>query len=178
MIQKEIFTSLKTTWAVWKLTQSTCKDITSKIDRKNIHTVVEFWPGRWNITQEILNKLWPNWKLICFEINETDFKPHLNQINDSRLSIHYTSCEALSDYITAQSVDLIISTIPLSLIDNESVHNIFSQSYTALRTGGICISGNYSTYGKKFMKPVFGNITSRRHIRNIPPVCILTSIKS
>ena len=177
MLQKEILTSPKTTWAIWKLSESASKNIISQIDRNSINTVVEFWPWRGNITQEILNKLWPDWKLICFEINEKDFKQHLDTLQDSRLTIHYTSCEHISEYCIDNSVDLIISTIPISLIDKNIVNIIVNKSYNSLVSGWEFITGQYSSYAKQFMNPIFGNIHKRRHLRNIPPVCILTSKK-
>lgn len=174
MFQKEIITAPKTTWAVWKLSNSVSKDITSQINRGSIKTVVEFWPGWGNITQEILSKLWCDWKLTCFEINEKDFKPYLDNIQDHRLIIHYTSCEDINKYFKENSVDLIISTIPLSLIDNSILNNIFNRSHTILKSWGIFINANYSTYGKKFMSPLFEKVSSRRNLKNLPPVCILT----
>ena len=77
----------------------------------------------------------PDAQLTCFEINKKDFKQHLDTLQDSRLTIHYTSCEHISDYCKESSVDMIISTIPLSLIDKNIVNIIINNSYNSLISG-------------------------------------------
>ena len=172
-----LLSSPKTTGAVAVYSQSSIKDMLKHQNRDNIKNIVEFGPGLWNITQYILNQMHPDAQLTCFEINEKDFKQHLDTLQDSRLTIHYTSCEHISDYCQNNSVDLIISTIPLSLIDKNIVDIIINNSYNSLISGWEFITGQYSSYAKQFMTPIFGNIYKRRHLRNIPPVCILTSKK-
>ncbi len=173
-----LLSSPKTTGAISVYSQSSIKNMLKYQKRDIIRNIVEFGPGLWNITQYILDHMHSDAQLTCFEINEKDFKQHLDNLQDSRLTIHYISCEHISDYCQDNSVDLIISTIPLSLIDNEITQHIFNNSYTCLKSGWEFITGQYSTYAKKFIKPLFGNITTRRHLRNLPPVCILTSTKS
>ena len=178
LFHRELFTSPKTTWAVGQLSQSSSNALTKNIDRDSVKTVIEYWPGWGNITQAILDKLPTDGQLICFEINKKDFKPHLDKIQDPRLIIYYSWCENLSAYCDANSVDIIISTIPLSLMPKTTVTTIISQSFTALKSWGKFITGQYSTYAKKFMTPVFAHTEHRRHLRNLPPVCIITSIKT
>lgn len=172
-----LLSSPKTTGAVAVYSQSSIKDMLKNQNRDNIRNIVEFGPGLWNITQYILDHMHPDAQLTCFEINKKDFKQHLDTLQDSRLTIHYTSCEHISDYCKESSVDMIISTIPLSLIDKNIVNIIINNSYNSLISGWEFITGQYSSYAKQFMTPVFGNIHKRRHLRNIPPVCILTSTK-
>lgn len=172
-----LLSSPKTTGAVAVYSQSSIKDMLKYQNRDNIRNIVEFGPGLWNITQYILNHMHPDAQLTCFEINEKDFKQHLDTLQDSRLTIYYTSCEHISDYCKESSVDMIISTIPLSLIDKNIVNIIINNSYNSLISGWEFITGQYSSYAKQFMNPVFGNIHKKRHLRNFPPVCILTSKK-
>ncbi len=173
-----LLSSPKTTGAISIYSKSSIIDMLQYQKRDIIKNIVEFGPGLWNITQYILQYMHTEAKLTCFEINEKDFKQHLDNLQDSRLTIHYTSCENIGDYCQDNSVDLIISTIPLSLIDNNIINIIINKSYNSLIPGWEFITGQYSSYAKQFISPVFGNIHKRRHIRNIPPVCILTSIKS
>ncbi len=77
----------------------------------------------------------PDAQLTCFEINKKDFKQHLDTLQDSRLTIHYTSCEHISEYCQDNSIDLIISTIPLSLIDKNIVNVIINNSHNSLISG-------------------------------------------
>ena len=177
LFHKEILTSPKTTWAVGQLSKSTTRDITSHINRQNTKTVIEFWPGWGNITQTILDQLSPDGQLICFEINKKDFESHLQKITDPRLTIHYLSCEQIDRYIEQTSVDTIISTIPLSFIEKTTVASIIQKSYQALKPWGTFITGQYSSYAKQFLNPHFISITQRRHLRNLPPVCIITATK-
>ncbi len=172
ILQKEIFTSMKTTGAFGILSKHTTNDIVNNIDRSNIKSVVEFWPWRGNITQAILDKLPQDGTLTCFEINEKDFKPHLNRINDSRLTVHYSSCEDLNQYFQASSLDLIVSTIPFSLLTKPSRDSILLQSFECLRPGGIFTTGQYSTFIKPHLEALFGSVTTKWSFFNIPPVCI------
>ena len=77
----------------------------------------------------------PDAQLTCFEINKKDFKQHLDTLQDSRLTIYYTSCEHISEYCQDNSIDLIISTIPLSLIDKNIVNIIINNSHNSLISG-------------------------------------------
>lgn len=174
---RNLLSSPKTTGAVSVYSKSSIKDMLQYQNRSKIRNIVEFWPGLGNITQYILNNMHPDAKLTCFEINEKSFKEHLDTIKDARFTIHYTSCEYIIEYFTPWSIDLIISTIPLSLIEKNTATNIFNNSYLCLKDSWIFITGQYSSYAKQFMKPLFNNISTRRHLRNIPPVCILTSKK-
>lgn len=169
--------SPKTTGAISKYSKSSINNIFQEIDRSQIQHMIEFWPGDGNITKQILKYL-PSWaRLTCFEINKQDFESHLTKIIDPRLTIHYLSCEEINTYIDEASADIIISTIPLSLIDNTTVQAIVARSYTSLKPWGKFITGQYSSYAKQFLTPHFTSLTQRRHLRNLPPVCILTATK-
>ena len=172
-----IIKSPKTTGAISRYSKSSIRDIFKEIDRSQTKSIIEFGPGDGNITQTILDQLSPDGQLICFEINKKDFESHLQKIADPRLTIHYLSCEQIDRYIEQASVDTIISTIPLSLIEKTSVANIIQKSYQALKPWGTFITGQYSSYAKQFLNPHFISITQRRHLRNLPPVCIITATK-
>lgn len=174
---KSLLSSPKTTGAVAVYSKSSIKDMLQHQNRTEINNIVEFWPWPWNITQYILDHMHPNATLTCFEINQASFWANLDNIQDKRLTIHYTSCEHIIQYCDLWSIDLIVSTIPFSLIDKEIVSNIFESSYSCLKESWTFITGQYSTYAKSFMNSRFHNTSTRRHLRNIPPVCILTSIK-
>ena len=177
LFHRELFTSPKTTWALGQLSQSTSNAIVDYIDQKSIKTIVEFWPWRWNITQKILDALPKDGQLICFEINKKDFEPYLKKIRDPRLNIHYTSCEDIDAYCDKNSIDMIISTIPLSLLPKETMKSILHKSHHCLTLGWTFLTAQYSFYSQAYLHTIFGNSAKKRHLRNLPPVCIVTSNK-
>lgn len=177
LFKKEIFTAPKTTGAITEYSKSTIGAMLKHIDRNTTKTVVEFGPGRGNITQAILEHLPDDGELICYEINKADFEQYLEKIQDPRLTIHYLSCEHIDEHCQAGSVDIIISTIPLSLMNSDTVHQIIQKSYHTLHDTGKFITGQYSPYAKSFLSSYFPHLHQRRHIRNLPPVCILTATK-
>ena len=167
----------KTTGAISKYSWSSIKDIFQEINRSYAKLIIEFWPWDGNITKQILKNMHSDGKLICFEINKQDFESYLKKIHDPRLTVHYLSCEEIDQYVENNSVDIIISTIPFSFIPNTIVESIITKSYQSLKVEGKFITGQYSAYAKKFLTPNFWTIAQRRHLRNLPPVCILTATK-
>ena len=169
--------SLKTTWAVIPTSQSSIDKILRYIDWDTIQTIVEFWPGLWWFTTYILGHCRTDATLTCFEINKEDFGARLNRIEDDRLTIHYTSCEHIRQFIEDNSVDLIISTIPLSLIGRETSLSIITESHITLKPGWIFVTGQYVSFCKPLLQQVFWSVDHTRHLHNIPPLQIMKAIK-
>lgn len=170
--------SLKTTWAIVPYTNSSIKKILKHIDWDTIQTIVEFWPGLWWFTTYILDHCRTDATLTCFEINKKDFWAGLDSIQDDRLIIHYTSCEHIRQFIHDNSVDLIISTIPLSLIGKETSLSIIKESHRTLKTWGIFVTGQYVSFCKPLLQQVFWSVDHTRHLHNIPPLQIMKAVKT
>lgn len=160
--------NIKTVWATWTLGVYTSKLLAEKfissLDssvRKQSHiTFVEFgaWPG--NISQEILThkKVRSYSGTIYFHLYETldsnveilrglfskenmssTMYPHKNKIN---VHIHW-SAETIWTDVKDQSVDWIVSTIPVTLLPEDLLDTIFTGSRNALKYNGVFLSGQY-----------------------------------
>src|SRR5680860_433194 len=88
------------------------------VPNQDYKTIVEFGMGHGNITSEILRIMSSNSKLYTFEVNKSFCEYVRNTISDDRLIIINDSAENIKKHIK-EDVDLIVSSIPLSLFSNE-----------------------------------------------------------
>ena len=188
---RKFLTSVSTTWAVCPVSKSAIQNILwvqtmkgeerkkeNNIDRTRKLKIVEYGPGLWWFTHEILKHMSHDSTLTCFEINQQDFWPGLDALQDPRLIIHYTSCEHVREYIEENSVDLIISTIPLSLIGKERSLSIIKESHKILKLWWVFVTGQYVSFCKPLLQQVFWSVDHTRHLHNIPPLQIMRAIKT
>lgn len=173
MIARAFLHSPKTTWAIAGYSQQSIDTMFSQVDRKHPLSIAEFGPWNWAITKSILQHMHKDSSLTLFEINEELFRPSLEQLHATNLTIHYASCEKILEYIKPNSLDLIVSTIPLSLLSQEQFTRIIAQAHTALKGWWMFVSAQYSTYAKKLLSKHFSTIKTKRVLRNLPPSAIM-----
>jgi len=130
------------TWAVGPLSQTVgvrVREMISQYVTGNHQKVfVEF--GVWDgvLTEELLRL----WKVIGFEINSefcTDVK---KKFKDRAFEVHNQSCENILEKCRLESVDWIVTSIPMSFIQKENpaeLERIVENAYFALKPGGVFI---------------------------------------
>ena len=173
----KFITSIVTTGALSPCWDSSIEAMLYNIDRSTTLTIVEYGPGLGGFTRYLLDKSAAEATLTCFEINEQDFGSELASITDPRLRIHYASCEDVGKFFEKNSVDLIVSTVPLSLIGKAKSSDIIQQSYEVLKPGGMLITGQYRSFARPLLTNIFGHVEHSRHLHNLPPLQIMKVIK-
>ena len=146
------------------------------VDISEKQLIVEFGAGLGNITKKILSTMNVDSELYAFETNKK-FCDKLNKIQDKRLFVINKSATELSDVCNeCRYVDLIISTIPLTIIPNDEINKILESGNKILKKNGFFIQVLYTgIYLNKFKK-YFQNCKIKI-IRNIPIVILHTSQK-
>ena len=158
--------NIRTTGAVYESSRFVTKQITNEIDITKPQIVIELGPGSGNITESILKKLHPESVLYCFEI-ESHFYESLEKIQDKRFHLIRKSAGDVAEYFDLLSVDVIISTLPLSLFDNNDRKTLLKSCYNLLKIGGVFRQLLY-TRRKSYFDTIFDKMEMDLAI-NIPP---------
>ena len=172
---KESIKNLKTLGTITPSSRFLASRMLREIDFSKVKYLVELGSGNGAITKFILNKLPENAKLICFEINE-NFYEQLLKIKNPNLIVLKASAENLDEELNKlniNSVDHIISSLPLTIIPESITDEILKNSIKVIETNGTFIQFQYSlTYYKKLKKVFNKSIALDFEPLNIPPAFV------
>ncbi len=171
--------SFKTSGAILPSSKYLGEKMLKGIDFEQVNVIVEFGPGNGVITKKVLQRMHKDAFLIVFEINEQFYK-ELQQIKDPRLILVNRSAETLGEVLKENSfsaIDVVISSLPLSVIPKTISERILQETYTFLNNGGIYVQFQYSTQFYEVIKVIFNNLKLRFEMRNIPPAFIYYCVK-
>ncbi len=146
------------------------------VDFSDAKLVIELGSGSGIITTQLLKKMGSNSKLVAFETS-TDFYRDLKKINDSRIEVYNQSALSLEKYFSPESVDYIISGIPLANLSPQDKKNLLISSYKALKSNGRFIQFQYSLESKKDLEKVFDKVNVDFTPLNIPPAFVFSCLK-
>lgn len=172
---KESIRNLRTTGAVVRSSKFLVREMLKPINFKQAKVVVELGAGDGAVTFEILKKLQPQSRLLCFEIN-SQFCDILREIDDDRFILIEDSAENLHEYLkklAIEEVDYIVSAIPFVALPDDLSTNIVQGCYNVLKKNGLYIQFHYSTLIKKMYETIFGNIDIVFVPLNIPPAFVM-----
>jgi phospholipid N-methyltransferase len=133
--------------------------------------IIELGPGNGIITKKILDALGENCELFVFELNPV-FCEELHKINDHRLTIINDCASNILKYTKAESIDFIISSLPLAQINLDTKTTILKQINKALLLDGSYIQYQYSLLDYTFLKNNFRKIKIGFTFFNLPPAFI------
>lgn len=168
--------SVTTTGAIVESSEQTRAAMTRYVDATIPQVIVEFGTGTGVVTKAILAKMHPESVLYSFEIN-ADFLETIAKIQDSRFHFYNQSATDVDAIITTpESVDLIISTIPITILPEELVNSVTLKGKNLLKNGGHFSQLVFSPIFKKHFKNYFGNCDIETAF-NVPPAFIHHSVK-
>ncbi|HMT01635.1 MAG TPA: rRNA adenine N-6-methyltransferase family protein [Candidatus Absconditabacterales bacterium] len=132
--------------------------------------IIELGAGDGCFTKEIIKNMSANSQLIIFEINES-YKKELEKIigNDQRVKLIFDSAENMEKYCEGKQPNVIVSTVPLTMLDNKIVKNILLEVKKNLQIGGLFLQIQYSLIAKKLIETHLGEIKLGFELLNIPP---------
>ena len=133
--------------------------------------VVEFGAGNGVITEAILAKLPAESKFFVFELNP-DFCTRLQQINDPRLEVLNQNVIHVGEYIDAQSVDIVLSALPLSNMNEKDKNAMLESVKRCLKPNGVFVQFQYSLGDYALIKRHFSSVKLDFTLLNIPPAFI------
>lgn len=144
-----------------------------------LNLVVEYGPGDGAMTRAILDRLSPEGKLFVIE-SDSGFAEALRKISDSRLRVieGYVPGEIVKGRESFTGADLIISSVPLSLLKPEERDEIAKETYHLLAPhGSFIVFHQYSKLVEKYLKKYFSRIDVSFEFRNVFPCFIFRARK-
>jgi phospholipid N-methyltransferase len=177
---KESIKSMRTTGAIARSSKYLCREMLKPIDFKKAKVIVELGAGDGVMTQQILQHLKPDGRLICFEINP-QFCEILRGIKDERFVLIEDSAEHINEQLRTlgiQEADYIVSAIPYMMLPEDLSNNIVKSSFKALKKKGLYIQFHYSTFIQRMYKRIFGNVKITFVPLNVPPAFVMICEKN
>lgn len=134
--------------------------------------LIELGAGNGVVTQSLLNALDQNAQLSTYEINQEFIKLLNAKVQDPRLTVLEHSAWRIDQDFEADSVDAVVSCLPLALFSDEQKHELMQSIVKVLRPNGRFIQYQYSLKDFKFVKQYFGCNQYKLVLLNIPPAFI------
>lgn len=170
---REAIRTWKSTGAIARSSPALVRKLVAPIHNDRPLRVLELGPGEGCVTRALLDRLSPDSELIAFEINEK-FVERIQSIQDSRLSVYAHSAEHLSDFIEENSIDFVVSSLPLSIIPKKVKSAIIDQSKLVLKPEGRYLQYQYALQDYGFLKNYFQSVKVGFTAANLPPAFIYT----
>jgi len=170
---REALRSFRSTGAIASSSPALVKKLIDPLPTGENLCVVELGPGEGCVTRALLKKLGPGAEVHAFEINES-FVESIRRIDDDRLRVLPVGAEQMSAFLAPQSVDYIVSSLPLSMIPKEVKAEIIRQSQLVLKPGGQFLQYQYALQDYGFLKGYFNHVTVRFTLANLPPAFVYT----
>lgn len=170
---KELCKNISTTGAITFSSTSLVNKMLSYANFEGMKFIVELGGGDGSITKGIVERMDPDALLIVFEINKPFCEALEKQFPQDNVKIVCDSAENLDKYLNGQKVDIILSSLPLTLIKKDSREEIYKKSKAAINGQGKFIQICYSYLLKYQFAGYFGNIKSYLSVKNFPPTFIL-----
>ena len=175
----KLIKNIKTTGTITPSSKVLINHLLKPIDFSTARCIVELGPGNGCVTETLLQRMHPDCQLICLELDD-EFATRLKTIDDSRLHV-YNACassiRAILDELGIVSVDHVVSSLPLALIDDDVVQEILSTVGSNLRDGGRFLQYQYSLANYSDVKPLFRNVKLHFTLRNMPPAFVYECVK-
>ena len=152
------------------------KKMLETVDFGNTEIIIELGAGSGIITRELLKKMSKGSKLVVFETNK-DFYSDLKKIDDARMVVYNQSALKLQEYLNDETIDYIISGIPLATLEKSDKNDLLLLSYKSLKSKGKFIQFQYSLESKKDLEKVFDKVSTDFTPLNIPPAFVFSCLK-
>lgn len=168
---KEALKDIKQTGSVAPSSRFLAAKMTEHIDFNQTLKIVELGAGQGVITRHILDEMNSYSSLMSFEINPYLFS-EIVKIEDERLKPMMKSAVRLSSCIAQNSVDFIISGLPLANMDKYSKEELLESCYSILKPGGFYIQFQYALNDYKLIRHYFDKVRLGFALLNFPPTFI------
>src|SRR5437773_2304792 len=123
--------------AIARSSKYTARSIVRGLGGRTFGRILEYGPGDGVITRELLKCLTPDGELIAVDANPR-FLNILKSIDDSRLKLVHDTIQNISAVLAQKqsSIDLVVASIPFSLLKSTERAQIISNTFAALSDGG------------------------------------------
>lgn len=150
------------------------------VDFTRARTVVELGVGTGCVTREILRRLRPDGRLISLEINPA-FVAGCRSIDDPRLTLVEGCATQLPTILREHGVgevDAVVSSLPLSLMDDPVVDRILDVAQASLAPEGVFTQYQYSLSNYARMTSRYRDVAVKFTLVNVPPAFVYECTQS
>ena len=137
--------------------------------------IVELGVGTGCVTRELLRRMRPDARLVSLEINPAFIEACRRSIRDPRLTLRQacaTTLPAVLEQEGMDGVDAVVSSLPLSLMDDGVVDLILDVSRASLRPRGRFVQYQYSLTNHPRMTARYGHVAVGFTLLNVPPAFV------
>lgn len=140
--------------------------------------IVEAGAGDGIFTEHLLKQMNAFSRLTVYEIN-SQYEPILQEKiqNDTRVSLIIDDIEKSIETIPYETVDYVVSGLPLACMERKKVHTILSHFLRILKPNGVYLQFQYFLSNKKDIALYFPIITYDFTFLNIPPAFVYIAKK-
>ncbi len=171
---------LRTAWkdmaqtgSVWESSRFLVQKLLKPIDWQSTSRIIELGTGTGVITSEILKHMQAGTAFAAYEINAEFFAQTLERIHaDDRCLLLMESAEYLRPRHSPGTVDVVVSSLPLSIIPDATREAILLEIYSVLREGGTFIQYQYAPTRFRMINKLYSKVRLNYTLRNIPPAFI------
>ncbi|MEM9835322.1 MAG: methyltransferase domain-containing protein [Bacteroidota bacterium] len=168
---REALKSFRSTGAIASSSPALVKRLVAPIPHLGNLRIVELGPGDGCVTRALLARLGPEAEVHAFEINPT-FIDKMKSIHDTRLRVIPEGAQEMDRYFLPQSIDFIVSSLPLSMIPQDVKEQILISSQTILKPEGQFLQYQYALQDYGLLKGYFNDVSVRFTMANLPPAFI------
>ncbi len=138
--------------------------------------VVEFGPGTGVFTQEIVQRMRPDTRLIVFEIDPLFAADLQKRFTDPRVQVINASAAQSQEYLAhldALPADCVISGLPFASLPRPITHAILRTTTGVLRPSGIFVTYQYTPVMRRILRNYFPHTYVARFVLpNLPPALV------
>ncbi len=152
-----------------------------KIDFREARVILELGPGTGVFTVEIIKRMRQDCLLIVVELNKEMFQLLQQKFHDPRVVLIHGSATDIQEILTKQGhekADVIVSSLPLSVMPEQIADAILSASEQVLSNNGRYVQFMYSLLLKKKLKKHFSGLKQSYVFLNFPPAFIFDCRKN
>ncbi|AOE50281.1 class I SAM-dependent methyltransferase [Kangiella sediminilitoris] len=167
--------NLKSTGSVARSSKFLAKNLAKQIP-SDARTVIELGAGDGIITKQLLAHMPENATLTAYEISE-QLLPLLERIDHPRFKLRHGSAMEIIQDFAVDSVDCLVSCLPLALFPVEMKHELLSHIKAVLKPNGTFLQYQYWLSDKALIKEYFPHLKLNWVPLNIPPSFVYTGTK-
>ena len=164
--------TMKTTGAISSSSEFLAEKMMNPIHFDAVKNIIELGTGHGTLTKEILKRMSSGCRLTSFEINDVFYRESKELVKDARLNIMNEDARNIHQFFDPESVDVVISGLPLAMMPDEIKTEILHQVKKALRNDGYFIQFQYSPLDFRLVRSFFPSFKLKFTILNLPPALI------
>ncbi len=147
--------------------------LVTPIDPKKAKCIVELGAGEGCVTRVLQKKVSDDCLILSFELHETLLKPSGHYKKNVKL-VH-DDAENIEEHLAkhgVESIDYVISSLPLAQIPDEKINRILKKVTGKLAPDGLYVQYQYSLLSKKLLKKHFREMRIRFVPLNVFPAFV------